>query len=550
MLQSLDGAAVRRWAATCCDVLAAHRDEIDALNVFPVPDQDTGSNLLATMRAGLDAVLRRDRHEDPDVLPGSTAAVLARGALLGARGNSGVILSQVLRGLAEPLIGGGVGSGAPSWDGAALREGLRRADELASAAVSDPAPGTVLTVLHAAAQAAAAVRSDELGEVASAATAAAAGALADTPRQLAALAAAGVVDAGGRGLILLLEALLAVVTERPGSWSAAATRIHPPLDFARQGGSPNHEYEVMYLLGDTDEASIGVLRADLATLGDCVAIVGTGKAWDGQAAGLWNVHVHCSDAGAAIEAGMRAGRPHRINVTRFADHIHGERAGDVAHDHFTTSHAVLVMVTGSGVAALCRGEGVATAPTTTSVADLCVILGATRSRHVTVLAEPSAARTAEIAAVQARVTGHEVVVLPVGSPVQALGAVAVHDSARRPAEDLVAMADAAAGIRCGELTVARAEARTTAGYCKVGEVLGILGDQVVLINREPLAAACELMVRMLAMGGELGTVLLGEDAPDGFGDALIGKLHAAHPGVEMVVYVGDVPGRVLVAGVE
>ncbi|HET9118361.1 MAG TPA: DAK2 domain-containing protein, partial [Pseudonocardiaceae bacterium] len=203
MLQSLDGAAVRRWAATCCDVLAAHRDEIDALNVFPVPDQDTGSNLLATMRAGLDAVLRRDRDEDSDVPPGSMAAVLARGALLGARGNSGVILSQVLRGLAEPLISGDAGSGGPSWDGAALREGLRRADELASAAVSDPAPGTVLTVLHAAAQAAAAVRSDELGEVASAATAAAVGALADTPRQLAALAIAGVVDAGGRGLILL-----------------------------------------------------------------------------------------------------------------------------------------------------------------------------------------------------------------------------------------------------------------------------------------------------------------------------------------------------------
>jgi dihydroxyacetone kinase-like predicted kinase len=98
--------------------------------------------------------------------------------------------------------------------------------------------------------------------------------------------------------------------------------------------------------------------------------------------------------------------------------------------------------------------------------------------------------------------------------------------------------------------VVRAEARTTAGYCKVGEVLGILADQVVLINDDPLAAACELMARMLAMGGELGTVLLGEDAPDGFGDALIGKLHAAHPGVEMVVYVGDVPGRVLVAGVE
>ncbi|MGH8964290.1 MAG: DAK2 domain-containing protein, partial [Actinomycetes bacterium] len=121
MLQSLDGAAVRHWAATCCDAFAAHRDEINAINVFPVADSDTGSNLLATMRAGLDAVLR-DQGDDRDAPPGSTAAVLARGALMGARGNSGVILSQVLRGLAEALVGAAL-------DGAALREGLRRADE-------------------------------------------------------------------------------------------------------------------------------------------------------------------------------------------------------------------------------------------------------------------------------------------------------------------------------------------------------------------------------------------------------------------------------------
>ncbi|MDQ3762900.1 MAG: DAK2 domain-containing protein [Actinomycetota bacterium] len=218
MLQSLDGAAVRRWAATCCDALAAHRDEIEALNVFPVADQDTGSNLLATMRAGLDAVLRD--HGDGRDAPGSTVAVLARGALRGTRVNSGVILSQVLRGLAEPLIGPRLDG--PVWDGAALREGLRRADELATAAVSNPISGTVLTVLHAAAQAAAAVQSNELGEVASAATAAA-GALAETPRQLAALATAGVVDAGGRELIVLLEALLAVMTE-PGCSSGGVSR--------------------------------------------------------------------------------------------------------------------------------------------------------------------------------------------------------------------------------------------------------------------------------------------------------------------------------------
>ncbi|PZS37865.1 MAG: dihydroxyacetone kinase [Pseudonocardiales bacterium] len=559
MLQSLDGAAVRRWAVTCCDTLAAHRDEIDALNVFPVADQDTGSNLLATMRAGLDAVLR-NHNADGGVPPGSTVAVLARGALMGARGNSGVILSQVLRGLAEPLIGPELDGRV--WDGAALRKGLCRADELATAAVSEPVPGTVLTVLHAAARAAAAVRSDELGAVASAATAAAVGALADTPRQLAALAVAGVVDAGGRGLTLLLEALLAVVNERPGvrfpgvrSTVAAGIQSRPEqgLELARESGCAEYEYEVMYLLDGTDQANIATLRAELVSLGDCVAVVGSGETGIGEGAQLWNVHVHSSDVGPVIEAGVRAGRPHRITVLRFADQSrtsadHTDQAA--ARNRFVTDHAVLAMVSGSGVAELFSREGVATAPAHSSLEELRTVLAGTRARHVTVLAEPTAANRAELAAIQIRGSGQEVVVVPTGSPVQALAAIAVHDSARRPADDLVAMTEAAAATRRGELTVAREEALTWAGRCQPGDTLGMVGDEVVLIDRDSLVAARELVERMLSMGGELVTVLLGQDAPDGVGDSLIEHLRRAHPEVDVVVYAGRVPQRVLLVGVE
>ncbi|MBV8992662.1 MAG: DAK2 domain-containing protein [Pseudonocardiales bacterium] len=551
-MQSLDGPAVRRWAATCCDTLAAHRDEIDALNVFPVPDQDTGSNLLATMRAGLDAVLRAHR-DDRDVAPGSTVAMLARGALMGARGNSGVILSQVLRGLAEPLLGADPQSQATAWDGAGLRAGLCRADELARAAVSDPVPGTVLTVLHAAAQAAAAVPSDDLGEVASAATAAASGALADTPRQLAALATAGVVDAGGRGLTLLLEALLGVVSERPGARPEATADIRPRVPQAvpaampvSEGGATAYEYEVMYLLAGADDTGVSRLRAELATLGDCVAVVGTSPAWDGPSAGragnrittLWKVHVHCSDVGAAIDAGMRAGRPHRITVMRFADQV-PDRAG--AQDRYRTDHAVFVLACGTGVAQLCRREGAVTAPATSNVADLLVILAATRARHVTMLAEPSATRAAEDAAAQARDTGHDVVVVVAPSAVQVLAAVAVHDSTRHPVEDRAAMSEAATATRCGELTTIRGEP---------GGFVGILGDQVVVSNRDALAATRELVARLLAAGGELVTVLLGQDAPDGLAEVLTEQLRAAHPEIETMCYAGDVPQRVLLVGVE
>jgi DAK2 domain fusion protein YloV len=516
VLQSLDGAAVRRWATTCCDALAAHRAEIDALNVFPVPDRDTGSNLLATMRAGLDALLRA--HSGDPGAPGETVAVLARGALMGARGNSGVILSQVLRGLAEPLTAPGVG--ATTWDGAALREGLRRADELATAAVSNPVPGTVLTVLHAAAQAAAAVGSDELAEVASAATAAAEAALADTPRQLPALATAGVVDAGGRGLTVLLDALLAVVTERPRRPPAGGTAPACPAQrgyAAEESGPPGYEYEVMYLLDGTDETRAGTLRTELARLGDCVAVAGSGTS------GLWRVHVHCSDPGAAIEAGMRAGRPHRITVLRFTDQTQ-RGGGALLRDRFTTEHAVVAMVAGSGLAGLLRAEGASIAAPSSSVPELLAVLAGTRARYVTVLAEPAVTGVAERAAAQARDTGQQVRLLPTASPVQVLAAVAVHDPTRPAAEDLAAMRQAVAATRYGQLTVA-----CEAVACE---------------------AAGELVARMLAEGGELVTVLLGEHAPAGVERALRERLALAYPEIEVVVYPAGVLGCVLLVGVE
>jgi uncharacterized protein len=235
---------------------------------------------------------------------------------------------------------------------------------------------------------------------------------------------------------------------------------------------------------------------------------------------------------------VRAGRPHRITVMRFADQVPDWA---VAQDRYRTDHAVVVLVDGDGVARLCRREGAVTAPATCSVADLLAVLAATRARHVTVLAEPSARRAAETAAAQARDTGHDVVVVVAASAVQVLAAVAVHDGTRHPSGDRAAMSEAATATRSGELTSTRGE---SAGF------VGILGDQVVVTNRDALAATRELLARLLAAGGELVTVLLGQDAPDGFAEVLTEQLCSAHPKVEMMCYAGDVPQRVLLVGVE
>ncbi|MDT4948388.1 MAG: fatty acid kinase, partial [Pseudonocardiales bacterium] len=199
MLESLDADAVRRWSRTAVESLDAHRAEIDELNVFPVPDGDTGTNLSVTIRAAADALAADGANDAAAAL-----RVFARGAVLGARGNSGVIISQLLRGISDAAADGS------SCDALVLRAGLLLGADQAWAAVADPVEGTILTVARAAAEAAAS--STTLLAVTRCAADAAIDALQHTPEQLPELARAGVVDAGGRGLVLLLDALARTVS--------------------------------------------------------------------------------------------------------------------------------------------------------------------------------------------------------------------------------------------------------------------------------------------------------------------------------------------------
>ncbi|MBW4716636.1 DAK2 domain-containing protein [Saccharothrix obliqua] len=529
-MQALDAVAVRRWADACVRSLDANRDDIDRINVFPVPDGDTGTNLSQTMRSAQDSLLRT-----PADSAGQALAALARGALAGARGNSGVILSQVLRGLAEAA------QGASTAGGQAIRRALHRADELATAAVSKPVPGTVLTVLHAAAEAARDCPSDALDEVVTAAAKAGAEALADTPRQLAVLAKAGVVDAGAKGLVVLLDSLVAVITGQPVETTTAAPppRSREALTTAREAGSGEFEYEVMYLLDGTPD--VAALKRRLSALGDCVSVVGDG-------AGLWTVHVHCNDIGAAVEAGVEAGRPHRITVARFADQIAAQAP------RFGRDRAVVVLVEGAGALELFRSEGAVAAAPTADPADLLALVVSTRARHVTVLpGDPALREPLELVVAQAAEAGQDVVVVPTFSPVQALSALAVHDPARRPGDDVVAMAEAAAATRRGEVRVSDRDAITWAGRCRPGDLLAMLDGEVVAVEPgpgDPLGLSRRLVDRMLAAGGELVTALLGEGAPDGLADLLEEHLRVAHPEVELAAYQGGQPGAVLVVGVE
>ncbi|MFC4050891.1 DAK2 domain-containing protein [Actinomadura syzygii] len=523
----LDGAAVRRWCGLAADALGRVRTEIDALNVFPVPDGDTGTNLHLTVRAAADAL---------DALPPGAGApdtwrALARGALLGARGNSGVILSQVFRGLADVL---GPLDAPPG--GAALSAALAHASALARGAVEHPVEGTVLSVLAASASAGASAGADLAG-VSRAAAGGARRALRATTGQLDVLARAGVVDAGAAGLCVVLDALAAVLTdEYPERYEvpARAPGARAPAPAAPSGPG----YEVMYLLDAPDDA-VHPLRERLDALGDSLVVVGGD--------GLWNVHVHVDDAGAAVEAGLDAGRPHRIRVT----YLHA--APGELHAP-CTGRAVVAVTAADGLAALFEESGArvvrrppGTAPPLAVLAEAILAAG----DEVAVLPDgPEVLALAEAAAERARDAGARIEVVPAKASVQALAALAVHDPLRRFGEDVIEMTRAAGATRFGRLEVAAREAVTSVGLCRRGDVLGLIEGDVATIGADVAEVARRVLDRMLSGGGELVTLITGRDAPPGLAAVLEEHLRAVHPDVEAGVYDGGQEKYPLLVGVE
>jgi DAK2 domain fusion protein YloV len=540
VLETLDAAAVRRWCASGLAALQRHQGEIDDLNVYPVPDGDTGTNLVLTLTSAQQA-LAMDLGTLPDdghTPHGHALRLMARGALLGARGNSGVILSQILRGFADAL------AAAPAVRGRQLATALADATTAAYAAVARPVEGTLLSVVSAAARAAEQADTDDLRVVARAAAGGAARALARTPEQLPALARAGVVDAGGRGLCLLLDALVEVVTgERAPEPAPAPPAVRPPATAVRETGSEAYAYEVQYLLDAAPEA-VARLRGELDALGDSLVVVGDG----GPGVGTWNVHVHVNDVGAAVEAGVVAGRPHRISVTRFADQV---AAAPPVPAVSPDGRAAVVVATGAGIAELFAGEGATVVPGNPSTGELLDAVRAAGAARVVVLPnDPNTQSVASAAAREAHRLGVKVSVVPTRSPVQALAALAVRDPGRRFEDDVIAMAEAAGACRYAEVCHASREALTVAGPCRPGDVLALVEGEVHLIGADLLDTCTAVIDRMLGGGGELVTLLCGADAPEGLADRVREHVERAWPFVEVQAYEGGQPHYPLLLGVE
>ncbi|HEX5772011.1 MAG TPA: DAK2 domain-containing protein [Nocardioidaceae bacterium] len=543
---TFDLPTVVRFADVALEALGAAREEIDALNVYPVPDGDTGTNLFLTLESARDAMLDRLEAE-PDADLRAALAAYSRGALLGARGNSGVIMSQLIGALLKRI--GEAGPGDRS--AVVFAEGMDRATEASYAAVGDPVEGTILTVARAASEAAldaAKVPGHRLGHVIRAAAAAAREALAHTPEQLKTLRDAGVVDAGGRGLCVVLDAAETAVTgrwsvQRPASLGVHAIPVPLPTDDLRPDGPA---YEVMYLLDAADDA-VPELRRRLAPLGDSLVVVGGD--------GLWNVHVHVDDVGAAVEAGIEAGRPYRIRVTHFAEQI--AKLAVVSEQRRgpgRKGRKVVVVAAGEGLGQLFTEAGATVVPgagrrpSTGQVLEAIVASGA--AEVVVLPNDRDSVSVAEAAAQTARDDGQvRVAVIPTSAQVQGLAALAVHEPGRTFEEDLLHMTAAARHARSGAVTIASRQAMTTGGPCEPGDVLGAVEGDFVVVGQDLRTVAADVLERLLGGGGELVTVVAGADGEE-LARQVAAYLASEHPTVDVVVYDGGQERYPLLLGVE
>jgi len=539
VLDHLDARATRAWAVRGLAALGRAREEIDALNVFPVPDGDTGTNLFLTFEGACAAVAVLP----PDAELATVAGGFARGALLGARGNSGVILAQFLRGWVEAL------PERPVMDAEGFRRGLRRGDRRAWSALATPVEGTVLSVSRAAADAVDATAAGApIGRLTTVAVDAARHALVATTDQLAVLHRAGVVDAGGRGLVELLVALDDVVHERPA--------VPRPLRGARPGVSavPGVAtagcaavaiggYEVMFLLGPAarvadpaaGERLAEVVRPLLARLGDSV-IVGV----DGA---ICQVHVHTADAGALVQAVLPLGRLSRLRIAALPP----TAAAQVS---------LVVGAAGPGLAPAYADVGavlVDPARRATS-GDFLRAIETASSRQVVVLPnDERGVEPARVAADLAAQQGRQVVVIPTRTPLHGLAAAAVHDPYRSLADDVARMSTAAGAVREGMVSTKAVSTNgvSTNGVSTNGAgYLGQVQGEPAVAGGDLLAVVSEVVDRMLAGGGELVTLVAGDGVDAEVLAALGALVRAAHPEVEVVALPGGQLRETVLVGVE
>jgi len=540
-LSCLSAADLRQAVLRYRDALRAHQEELNRLNVYPVPDGDTGTNMALTLES-VSAELATAESMD------EVCHAVSRGSLMGARGNSGVITSQILRGLVD---GFGPLETIQALD---LRSGFRRATDAAYEAVMRPVEGTILTVVREATEAAEKLADDlSLASLLDRAYEASCEAVLRTPELLPVLRDAGVVDAGGKGFTLFLAALVEVVSGRPIPEPEVGDA--PAIVRAHLAGDDlsSLRYEVMYLLEAPDD-TISMFRDTWSAIGDSIVVVGGD--------GLWNCHIHTNDIGGAVEAGIDAGRPRKIRITDLVEQVEEERwvreadvladlDRDTDHDAATT--AVVAVGVGEGVRRLFASLGVQQVVAggqsmNPSTAQILEAVELCKADSVIVL--PNNKNIVAVANQVDALSEKDVAVIATHSVPEALAALVEYDPGASIADNAASMQDVLARVRTGEVTQAVRSALLDGEEVQQGDWIALARDGLVGAAHTPADAVSKLLDVLVDDRSEIVTVLVGCDAPAKDTQRIREHIEYTFPHLEVEFHDGGQPLYPYLVGVE
>jgi len=536
--------------------LESHVDEINGLNVYPVPDGDTGSNMLATVRAALD---------EAEAVAGQPAdriaAAISFGALMGARGNSGVITSQIFRGMAEGL------GGKSRFNGLDLAHALTEGAKTAYAAVAKPVEGTILTVIResAAGAVAAAERDNDIESVLGATLDAAEKSVARTPTLLAILREAGVVDAGGQGLYRLFQgASLHLAGKSPAGAARRPAATGPKPSTLVAHADEGFGYETMFLLRAVGRQALDVdaIRDHLESIGESVLVAGDGRAL--------KVHVHNERPDLVIGYGLGLGDLSRITVENLDNQARDVRETRAAE--FTGSAAeatessiaaakdadsngsgptgplpdlaVVAVAAGDGLAAIFRDFGVAAVvqggqSANPSTGELLEAVGAVQAREILLL--PNNPNVVLAARQVAQMTDRPVSVVPTRNAAEGFAALLALDPAMGAAANVGPMTEAGRAIQTIVVTEAVRDAKIGGKKVKRGQTIALDPDDGLIAVDSDRDKSVLSAIAALTPGYELVTLFYGEGADLAEAKAVARKIGSVAPGAEIEVRHGGQP---------
>ena len=565
VLEEFGADALRHTVIAFRDTMKRHASGINRLNVYPVPDGDTGTNMART----LDAVVTELEGASAEL--DTTCEAISHGSLMGARGNSGVILSQILRGLSSTL------KTAKTSGAQRVAEALKSASSAAYEAVLKPIEGTILTVVRETADAAvkAADEGATLAVMLRAARAAGRKALDNTPELLPVLKDAGVVDAGGAGFMLFMDSAVHIVDGEPlpepnyddGPTAEQLEKV--ALRTSTDGSVDVSElrYEVMFLL-NLEDTKLKKFKNSWGEIGDSIVVVGGD--------GLYNCHIHTNDIGAAVEAPLLVGGiPSKIRITDLFEEMaeeHAQRdAGLGAPVEILTGSksgrsgsrqsalppvtcAVVAIASGDGLAELFGQMGVhgvvtggqTMNPSTQELLDAVEHMNATQ-----VVILPNNRNIIPVANKIDELTKKDVRVVPTCSMPEALAALVAYDPEASAEHNGSQMSRAASSVSTGEITQAVRDTNSDAGQVKAGDFIGLVrGDGVVSVAQTLDAVCRDLLAKLITQERELLTIIYGDGATSQSTESLIAHVSEKYPQITCEVHFGGQPLYPYLFGVE